>query len=324
MKLNLPTQIVGAVFAMAFSCTALAQAFPSRPIRMIVPFPPGGGGDMHGRAVAQKLSESLGQPVVVDNKPGAGGSLGLELAARAAPDGYTLVLAVTSNFAINPALREKPPYDPVKDFTPIALLSKSPMVLVTPSSSAFKTMRDVIDMGKAKPGAYTVASAGNGTVGHLSSVVMKLNAGVELLHVPFNGASPALTGLLGRQIDLYFASMPSAMPHVKTGDLRALGVTSTKRVDAYPNLPTLAEAGLQDFEATNWYGLLAPAGMPSDITAQLHKAVMAAVVHPDVARKVADEGGEVSTLSNPEFARFAQEEVAKWAKAVKLSGMKLQ
>ncbi|NMM75226.1 LacI family transcriptional regulator [Acidovorax sp. SRB_14] len=303
---------------------AWAQAaYPNKPIRFIVPFPPGGGTDMIARTVAQKLTDQNKWNVIVDNRPGAGGNLGVDAAAKAAPDGYTLVMGQTSNLAINPSLYAKLPYDPLKDLVPVALVSSSPIVIAAPASSPYKTFADVVAAAKSKPDVVTLGYSGNGTVAHLSGELAENAAGIKLRHIPYKGASQAMTDLLGGQIDLYMSSVPTLLGQVRNGKLKVIAITSAKRAAQLPDTPTLAESGYKGFEAVTWFGILAPAGTPAPIVAQLNKAINQALQQPDVADKLRSEGGDILGGTAEQFGQLLRTEVPRWAKIVKDSGASL-
>jgi tripartite-type tricarboxylate transporter receptor subunit TctC len=321
----------GCAFTLPFACcviatclplNGLAQAYPNHPIRLIVPFPPGGGTDIQSRIVGQKLAEALGQQVVIDNRPGAGGSIGAELAAKAAGDGYTLWSGQTSNLAINPTLLAKIAYDPVRDFTPISLYTTSQLVLVVNAGSPVKSVKDLIAVAKASPGRFTFGSPGTGTVGHLGGEILKQAAGIDLIHVPYKGASPALTDLIGGQIHLYLSSLPPAVAQIKAGKIRAIGVSSATRSPVLPDLPTIAESGVPGYDVTNWWGMLGPAKMPAEIVARLNREVVRILGLPDVKEKLAADGGDVAPISSERFAAFIRSELAKWSKVIKNAGIK--
>jgi tripartite-type tricarboxylate transporter receptor subunit TctC len=301
---------------------AQGQGYPNRPIRLIVPFPPGGGTDIQSRIVGQKLGEALGQQVVIDNRPGAGGSIGAELASKAAGDGYTLWSGQTSNLAINPSMLTKIGYDPIRDFTPISLYTTSQLVLVVHAGAAWKSAKELIAAAKASPGKFTFGSPGAGTVGHLAGEILKQSAGIDLIHVPYKGASPALTDLMGGQIHLYLSSLPPAAVQMKAGKIRAIGVTSATRSPVLPDVPTLAESGVTGYDVTNWWGLLGPAKMPPEIVARLNREVVRILGLPDVKEKLAADGGDVAPISPEKFAAFIRTEHAKWSKVVKAAGVK--
>lgn len=296
--------------------------YPAKPIRFIVPFPPGGGTDTNSRALTQRIAMNTGWSFVVENKPGAGGNIGAEQAAKAAPDGYTLVMGQTSNLAINPFLYAKPPFDAQKDFAPVALVSAVPLVIVAGARSPYRSMDDVVRAAKAKPDSVTFASPGNGTVGHLAGELIARTAGVKLVHVPYKGAGPALTDLIGGQVDLYLSTPQAAVGQIKAGTVHALAVTSPLRVAALPQVATLAEQKLAAAEVSSWYGVLAPAGTPEPIVARLNAEVNKALAAPEVRESLAGEGGSVLGGTPARFAAFLKDEQARWSKVVKDSGAK--
>ena len=300
---------------------AWGQSYPERPIRFVVPNPPGGGTDILSRGIANKLTDLLQWRIVVDNRPGAGGNIGLDLAAKAAPDGYTIVMGETSNLAINPALYSKLPYDSLKDFAPIILVGSVPLVLVVSAAKPHRSLADAVTA--AKTSRLSFASAGSGTVGHLAGELLKRTAGVELLHVPYKGAAAALTEVVGGQVDFFFASLPSAAPQVKAGRLRALAITTAERIGALPDLATVAESGYPGFEASPWYGVLAPAGTPAAIVTRLNTEIARALRAPDVAARLANDGVEVRASAPQAFAAAIASERSKWAKVVKDSGARV-
>lgn len=302
---------------------AFSQAWPNKPIRFIVPFPPGGGTDIFSRTIANKLGEALHTQVIVDNKPGAGGNIGLDAAAKSAPDGYTLVMGQTSNLAINPSLYAKVPFDPVKDFAPVSLIASAPLVLVVAPGAPWNSVADVVAAAKAKPGQLSFASPGNGTVGHLAGEMLSRSAGVKLVHVPYKGAAPAMTDLMGRQVDLYFASLGAGVAQVRGGKLRALAVTTRERTPALPDVPTIAESGYKNFDASTWYGVLAPAGTPAAIIGRLNAEITRMLQLPEVRERLASEGGEILGGSSERFASFLKAEHAKWSQIVKDSGARV-
>lgn len=303
---------------------ALAQtAYPNKPIRLVVPFPPGGGTDMIARTVAQKLADQNKWNVIVDNRPGAGGNLGVDAVAKSPADGYTLVMGQTSNLAINPTLYPKLPYDPIKDLVPVALVSSSPIVMAAPINSPFKSYADVVAAAKGKPDALTLGYSGNGTVAHLAGELAEDAAGIKLRHIPYKGAAQAMTDLVGGQIDLYMSSVPTLLGQVRNGKLKVIAITSAKRSPQLPDVPTLAESGYKGFEAVTWFGILAPAGTPAPIVAQLNKAINVALQQPDVADKLRSEGGDVLGGSAEQFSQLLKAEVPRWAKIVKDSGASL-
>ena len=306
-----------------FVATAAAQNYPAKPIRLIVPFPPGGGTDISARTVASRLSEGGRWTFVVENKPGAGGNLGVEQAVKSPADGYTMVIGQTSNLAINPALYAKLPYDPLRDLSPVALLVSAPVVLVVTANSRYQSLADLITAARSDPGAVTYASPGNGTVSHLAGELLQRAAGVRLTHVPYKGAAPALSDTLGGQVQSFMSSVPSALAHVKSGRLRAIAVTSAKRSPQLPEVPTIAESGYAGFEANTWYGLLVPAGTPAAVIALLNAEVNRVLATPEVRARLASEGGDTLGGSPERFAAFLAAEHAKWGRVVRESGAKV-
>ncbi|HSI56706.1 MAG TPA: tripartite tricarboxylate transporter substrate binding protein [Ideonella sp.] len=299
----------------AFATPALA-AFPDKPLRIVVPFAPGGGTDSISRTLAAGMSHELGQPVIVDNKPGAGTIIGTDFVAKSAPDGYTLVMATFAH-AVNTSLQPKLPYAPDKAFAPIVLLGRSPNVLVVRTDKPYKTVRELIAAAKAEPGKLTYGSQGNGTSAHLAGELFKSLAQVELVHVPYRGAGPAMNDLLAGQIDMMFATAAAANAFVDAGKLRALAVTTAERSPAYEGVPTLAEAGVPGYAAESWYGLYAPAGTPKEVVARLNAAVKRAVQGEAFRKQVQAEGLVVSAGSPEELDRYVRAEEVRWRKVVK-------
>ena len=301
---------------------AAAQTFPTRPIRLIVPFPAGGGTDIVGRVLGQKLHESLGQPVVIDNRGGAGGTLGTAMAAKAPPDGYTLVLVPTSH-VINPSIYAKLPYDTEKDFAPISMIASAGILMAVNPGVPADTMRGFVDAAKARPQAFAnYASAGAGTVFHLTGELFKQMTGLPLQHVPYRGGAPAVTALLAGEIPLAFETMLALQPHVRSGTLRALAITSPRRSATMPDIPTSAEAGFAPLVADNSYALFAPAGTPEPILARLHAATAAALALPDVRDRLREQGAEVVGNSPAELAAYVAAEIPKWAALARQAGLK--
>jgi tripartite-type tricarboxylate transporter receptor subunit TctC len=304
---------------------AAAQgAYPSRPITMIVPQAPGGTNDIVGRTVSQKLAEVLGASVVVDNRPGAGGNIGTQLAAKAPKDGYTLLLTISSSQAINPALYKNPGFDPVKDFRPITLVGAVPNVLLVNPDFAAKTLPELIALAKAKPNEYQFASAGNGTLNHLLGEMLNSMAGIQLQHVPYKGVAPAMNDVLGGQLPILFGSLPSALSHIKAGKLRALGVSGAARSPVLPEVPAIGEV-VKGYNGTLWIGLFAPAGVPADVAAKLEAGMAKALASRDLRDKLEQQGVEIAgtptqPVSGDQFAKVLQEDIAKWARIVKASG----
>ena len=303
---------------------AKAQDYPTKPIRLVVPFAAGGATDVLARLVGERLTASLGQQVVVDNRPGAGGNIGSDLVARAEPDGYTILMGAVGTHAINPSLYPKMPYDPVKDFAPVTLVASVPNVLVVNPEVPANSVQELIDLAKAKPGELNFASSGNGTSIHLSGELFKAMTGTDIVHVPYKGSGPAVTDLLGGQVQMMFDNMPSSLPHVKAGKLRALGVTSAKRSPALPEVPTIAEAGVPGYDATSWFGILAPAGTPEPVVTRLQGAIVQALGEPEMRQRMADLGAEPVGDTPAEFGQFIAAEIAKWAKVVNDAGVKLE
>ena len=299
------------------SWPAYADVYPSKSIRLIVPFAPGGGNDTVARAVAQQMSQSLGQAVIVDNKPGAGGVLGADLASKAQPDGYTLFLGGVGSLAVNPQVMSKIPYDAQKDFAPIILLATAPSVVTVNVSSPFKSIQEMTAFAKQNPGKLNYASNGNGSSAQIATVIYESMAGVDLVHIPYKGLAPALSDLLAGQVQVMFSSTVAILPHIQAGKLRALAVTSAKRSPLLPNTPTLAESGLPAYEAGSWYGLLAPAGTPNDVIVRLNQDAVKAVNQPKVKDSLVTEGAEVIGSSPQDFARYIRVEYARIGKLLK-------
>jgi len=312
-----------AAIEVATLSAAQTPAYPMKPIRLVVPFPPGGATDIIARAVAQKLSETWGQSIVVDNRPGAGGNIGTELVAKAPPDGYTLEMGTVGTHAINASLYAKIPFDNVKDFVPIILVAGVPNVLEVTPSLPVNSVQELITYAKANPGKLNFASSGNGTSIHLSGELFKVMTGVQMTHVPYKGSAPALQDLIAGQVQLMFDNLPPSLPQIKSGKLRALAVTSATRAPALPDVPTVAESGLPGFEASSWFGLLAPAGTPPAIIAKINAEVAAWLASPEGKEKLASIGANAAGGSPEDFARHIQAETAKWAKVVKESGAKV-
>ncbi|WP_348752728.1 tripartite tricarboxylate transporter substrate binding protein [uncultured Aquincola sp.] len=312
-----------ALAASTLCSAALAQAWPSKPIRILVPFPPGGGTDVIARETSQRVAAATGWTFIIDNKPGAGGNLGVDAAAKSPADGYTLVLGQTSNLAINPSLYAKMPYDSQKDLVPIVLVANAPLVMVTGASSPYRTLADAVKAAKAKPGHVNFASPGNGTVAHLTSELFQKAAGIQTQHVPYKGAAQALTDVISGQVELYMSSVPTLIGQIKQGKLRALAVTSASRVDDLPNVPTINESGYKGFDAVTWFGLLAPAGTPKDVVARLNAEFNKALKQPELAKRLSDEGADPAGGTPEQFAALIKEEIPRWGKVVKDSGAKI-
>jgi tripartite-type tricarboxylate transporter receptor subunit TctC len=312
-----------ALAATTLTTGAFAQAYPSKPIRIVVPFPPGGGTDTIARETAQRVATANGWTIVIDNKPGAGGNLGVDAVAKAPADGYTLVLGQTSNLAINPTMYAKLPYDPLKDLAPIVLVANAPLVMVTGTGTPYKTLADAVNAAKAKPGTLNFASPGNGTVAHLTSELFQKAAGIKTQHVPYKGAAQALTDVISGTVELYMSSVPTLIGQIKNGKLRPLAVTSAKRVDDLPNVPTINESGYKGFDAVTWFGLLAPAGTPKDMIAKLNAEFNKALQNPELRKKLGDEGADPAGGTPEQFAALIKDEIPRWGKVVKESGAKV-
>ena len=316
---RITTLLAGLAFA-SLAGVSHAQAWPSKPIRWIVPFAPGGTTDILARTIAEKLTPALGKPVIVENNPGAGGSVGATQTAKAAPDGYTIMGGTISTHAINASLYKQLPYDPVKDFVPITLIARVPNLLVVNPEVPAKSVKELIALLKANPGKYTFASSGNGTSQHLSGELFKSMAGVDMQHIPYKGSPPALQDVVGGQVTMTFDNITTAWPLAKAGKLRALAVTTAKRSPIAPDVPTLAESGLAGYEVGSWQGVFAPAGTPPDVVKRLNTEIVKIINMPDVRAKLEALGAEPVGNSSDEFATIVKSEVAKWAKVVKESG----
>src|SRR5713101_1360687 len=310
--------------ALSFAAVVLAQGYPSKPIRLIVPFAAGGGNDNVARLVGKHISGSLGQPLVIDNRPGAGGVLGAEVAAKSAPDGYTLFLGGVGSHAINPNLHERLPYDPVKDFAPVALLASAPLILVVHPSVPAGSIREFIAFARSKPGELNYASNGNGSSSHLAAVMFEVMADAAMVHVPYKGLSPALTDLLSGRVQLMFSSVVAILPHIKAGKLRSLAVTGSKRLSSMPELPTVAESGLIGYEASSWYGVLAPAGTPKEIIARLNAETVKALEQPEVRNSLLAEGAEPIGGPPEKFAAHIKSENERLGKLIRDAKIRLE
>jgi len=311
-----------ALVLLAVAAGASAQ-YPNKPIRLIVTYPPGGGADTMARIIAPKLTERLGQPVVVENKAGASGQIGADLVAKSAADGYTILLDATA-YSVNPSLYPKLPYDPQKDFAPITILIRVPNILVVTPGFAPKSVQELIALAKAKPGQLSYASSGNGSAQHLAAELFKVGAGVDMVHIPYKGGAPAIADVMGGQVPIFFGNMSSALPHVKSGRVRALAVTGSKRSANVPELPTIAESGLPGYEVYEWNGLFAPAGTPAAVINRLQTEIARIVHLPDVSEKLAALGAEPVANTPQEAAVFLKSEIAKWATVVKQANIKAE
>ena len=318
-------RLAGLVFLslVCASTATLAQSYPAKPLRLVAPFPPGGPADILSRIIGQHLAESWGQQVVVDNRAGAGGNIGSDIVAKAPPDGYTLLLGFVGTHAINASLYSSMPYDNIRDFEPVSRVAMVTIILVLHPSVPANSVKDLIALARSRPGELTFGSPGNGTPQHLAGELFNTMAKAKTVHIPYKGAVPALNDLLGGRVSMIFSSMPPALPHIKTGRLKALAVTSGKRSPAVPDVPTIAESGLPGYEVINWYGVLAPAGTPKDIVARLNGEIRRILSLPDVRERLAAQGAETITSTPQEFAAYIKSETEKWAKVVKFSGARI-
>jgi tripartite-type tricarboxylate transporter receptor subunit TctC len=314
--------LIAVAVLLATAIPAWAQQYPVRSIRLVVPFPPGGGTDTMARVVAPKLSEFLGQQVVVENRGGAGATIGAEVAAKSAPDGYTLMLATITN-AIGASLYSRLNYDLVRDFAPITRLATTPHILVVHPSVPVKTVKEFVALAKAKPGELAYSSSGSGSAAHLAGELFNSLTGVKTTHVPYKGGGPSMIALVGGEVSVAFATMPSAIGYVRAGRLRGIAVTTDRRSPSTPELPTISETGVAGYEAGSWYGLSAPAGTPKEIIARLHAETIKVVALPDVKERLFNAGFEIVTSTPGEFAAFTRNEIQKWGKIVKAAGLKV-
>lgn len=315
--LTMAAAVAGAGFT---AVPAAAQQYPSKPITIVVPFAPGGTTDILARVIGEALKTELGQPVVIDNRAGAGGNIGAALAAKAVPDGHTLFMGTVGTHAINAALYKKMPFDPIKDFVPLTRVAMVPNLLVAHPARPYKTVRELIAFARANPGKVTFGSSGNGSSIHLSGELFNTLAKVDMIHVPYKGSAPAVTDLVGGQIDIMFDNMPSAIQHVRSGRLKAIAVTTSKRSPELPDVPTIAEAGLPGYEATSWFGLFAPAKTPAPVVATLNTALLKVLADPAIKKKIAEQGAEPHGEKSEQFADFIRAESAKWRQVVKAAG----
>ena len=326
----MPTTTRRRLLALATGCLAtltttgaFAQAWPAKPIRLVVPVPPGGGTDIIARETSQRVAAATGWTFVIDNKPGAGGNLGVDAAAKSPADGYTIVIGQTSNLAINPTLYARMPYDSQKDLAPIVLLANSALVMVTGMNTPYKSLADAVSTAKAKLGVLNFASPGNGTVAHLTSEMFQKAAGVKTQHIPYKGAAQALTDVISGSVDLYMSSVPTLIGQIRNQKLRALAVTSAKRVDDLPSVPTINESGFKGFDAGVWFGLLAPAGTPRDVIDRLNAEFNKALQNPELRKKLGDEGADPIGGTVEQFTALIKSEIPRWGQVVKDSGAKV-
>ena len=298
-----------------------AQAYPAKPVRIIVPYAPGGGVDIVARALGQELTRRIGQQIVIENKTGAGGNIGSDAVAKATPDGYTLLIASPAN-AINPSLYAKMPFNPVRDLTPVALIATVPTILLASPALPVKSVKELVALAKAKPGTLTFGSGGSGTTEHLAGEMLNAQTGIDLLHVPYKGGAAVLPDLISGQISLFFVNQLFALPYVKAGTVKALGVASDERSAALPDVPTFAEGGFADFRVSVWYGIMAPAGTPKDIVAQLNREIVAALASPEMRERLLAMSAKPLPGTPADFAGFFADEMTRWARVVKTSGAK--
>lgn len=324
MKHVMLTGLVIAAVQAAASSAAAPDTYPNRPIRLIVPFAPGGSNDLLARTLAQHMTASLGQTVVVDNRSGAGGIIGVETAARAAPDGYTLVMGHIGTHAVNPALYKNLPYDAVRDFTAIAPVASSPNILLVHPSVQASTVSQLVALARSKPGQLHYASGGVGGSTHLSAELFKMVTGTDFIHVPYKGGGPALLAIIGGEVAVLFNNIVSAMPHVRTGKVRALGITSRERSPVVPELPTLIEAGVPGYEVVSWYGVLGQARMPPAVVKRLNETIVTIMDAADMRARLAAEGVDVMKATPAEFSRYVSSEIAKWGKVIGQAGIRAQ
>ncbi len=309
------------VSLLALACQAAAQDYPTRPIRMIVPYPPGGGTDVIARILQEPLAAELGQPIVIENKGGAAGNVGTDVAAKAPPDGYTILFTLSSH-TINPKLYDKLPFDAERDFVPITLATLVPQILVAHPSVPANNVKELIALAKANPGKLNYASVGTGSPGHIAGELFKLRTGVDIVHVPYKGGGPAVTDTIGGQVQLLFVTMPAAWQHVKSGRLKALAVTSAKRAVTAPEVPTIAESGVPDYVVDSWYGAVAPAKTPPAVVARLNAAFAKVLENPQIKEKLLAQGAEAAPGSPADFDRRIKDELAKWEVVIKSAGIK--
>ena len=325
MRPALSLLVIAAGIAALHAIVAVAaDPYPVKPVRLIVPFPPGGPADALARTVGDRLSASLRQSVVVDNRPGAAGNIGMELAAKSAPDGYTLVLAPAGNLTVNPSLYRNVPYDVARDFAPVTVIAAVPNILVVNPAVPAQNLEELIRYAKANPGRLNFSSPGSGSGAHLAGELLKSAAGIDVVHVPYNGIAPAVTAVVAGDVQMMFAGAPSALPQVSAGKLRALAVASPKRIAAAPALPTLDESGLPGFDVTSWYSIVVPAGTPAAVIERLQRDIAQALGNPGVRAKLAGLGAEPIANSPAEFALMIKSETAKWGKIVKDANIKAE
>lgn len=308
---------------LALACTLAAAQYPDKPVRVVVPATAGDGSDLLARALAKSMGDAMGQPLVVDNKPGAGGSIGANIVAKSPANGYTLFLANGSSHGVTPGLYPRLPYDSLQDFAPIALIATAPNLLVVNTATGLLNYADFARLARQQPGKVTIASAGSGSLSHLSAELLKSSAGLDLLHVPYKGAVPAVTDLMGGQVQSMIINIPTVLPFIRSGKLRALAVTSSKRSAELPDVPTLAESGLAGYETVAWFGLLAPAGTPTQVVQQLQAQLQKSLLQPEIRETLARMGADASGMGPREFGAFIKGEIAKYSAVIKSAGIKV-
>ena len=320
-------RLAASLFAVAAAiapASGHAQSYPAKPVRFLVPYAPGGTSDILSRLISQKLSEKWGQQVIVDNRAGAGGAIGAEMAARAAPDGYTIMMGVVANMALSPGLMPQLKYDPIRDFEPITLIATVPIMIASHPSLPVRRVPDLIALAKRRPGQINFASSGTGGLPHLSGELFKRLAGIDLVHVPYKGSAQAVTDTMAGQVQMIFDLMPSTLPHVKQGRLRGIAVCSKGRSNAAPDMPTVIESGLPGYEVTSWFGVLAPAKTPKEIVAQLHADIGRIITLPDVSQQFAVQGAEPLGSTSEQCRQLIREDIARWSEVIRTAGARIE
>ncbi|ARP99168.1 Bug family tripartite tricarboxylate transporter substrate binding protein [Pseudorhodoplanes sinuspersici] len=312
---------IAAIF-IALTSLAHAQDFPTKPIKLIVPFPPGGPNDIIARVVAAKMQELIGQPIVIDNRGGAGGVIGTDAVAKAEPDGHTIAITSAGALAISKSLQQKVPYDSLKDLKPVTLVAKVPELLVVANNVPASTMKELLELAKSKPGKLNFASTGPGSMPHLAGELFKITAGIDIVHVPYKGAAPAVNDIIGQQVEMVFLDIPVLLPQVRSGKVKPIAIGSRERVPSLPEVPTTGEVGLPQIEAENWYGMVVPAATPPAVVAKLHKATVDALKAAEVKDKLAGQGAILVGNTPEEFAAYIQSEIDKWGKVAKAANIK--
>ena len=315
---------VASIVALASSCAFGAEVYPAKPVRLVITFPAGGPTDVIVRLVGQRLTEEWKQPTIIDNRGGAGGIVGTEIVAHAAPDGYTFLVGTAGGMTINPALHPKLSYDPFRDFAPVGMLVTNPQILVAHPSVAAKNVKELVALAKARPGQLNFASAGSGTATHLGLELLKLTTGLDAVHVPYKGGAPAITDLISGQVQLLWVSIPSVLPHVKAGRLRALAVSTARRSASAPDVPTVAESGYPGFEYSNWNALFAPAGTPPAIVKRVNGAIVRVLKEPDVAQRLSSQGADPAPGSPEELARYMRTDHERWKKVIRTANIRAE